>query len=158
MESLPLLLILLLLTFGSVIFIIQIIRNRQRKKRSMSGWIAGGIALIPIAITTRWLMIHAGTEYNPVDATRERIAGHYAEGDASLTLQADGTYTSHNLNGLTAGTWSHFDWNLNFSKSTLQQARWITICGKPAILPYYAGPDASPGLVLQKQIEYDSDD
>jgi hypothetical protein len=81
-----------------------------------------------------------------------------AEGDASLTLQADGTYTSHNLNGLTAGTWSHFDWNLSFSESTLQQARWITIRGKPAILPYYAGPDASPSRVLQKQIESDSDD
>ena len=124
----------------------------------MSGWIAIGMMILPIAITTRWLMIHAGTEYNPVNATRERIAGHYAEGDASLTLQADGTYTSHNLNGLTAGTWSHFDWNLSFSESTLQQARWITIQGKPAILPYYAGPDASPGRVLKKQVESDSDD
>lgn len=114
--------------------------------------------ILAIAITARWIMNDAGTEYNPVNATGERIAGHYAEGDASLTLLEDGTYTSQKLDGLTAGTWSHFDWNLRFSGSTLQQARWITIQGKPAILPYYAGPDASPSLVLKKQIESGSDD
>ncbi len=153
MESLSILFMLLVVAFCGVIFIVQMIRLSLRKKLSIGGWITACIAFLPIAFVVGSAMIEAGTEYNPSDVTIGRIAGHYSKGDASLTLRADGTYTSSNLKGLTAGTWSHFDWNLTFSGSTLEQPRWITRRGRPAILPYYSGPDGSDGPLLKKQSE-----
>jgi len=153
MESLSILILLLVVAVCGVIFIVQMTRLIMRKKLSMSGWITAGVTFLPIAFVVGSVMKEAGTEYNPSDATIGRIAGHYTNGDSSLTLRTDGTYTSSNLKGLTAGTWSHFDWNLTFSGSTLEQPRWITRRGRPAILPYYSGPDGSDGPLLRKQSE-----
>jgi len=151
MESLSILFMLLVVAFCGVILIVQISRLVTRKKLTMGGWIITGLALVPIAFVAGSAIVDAGTEYNPTDATPRRIAGHYTNGDSSLILRADGTYIATNLEGLTAGTWSNFDWNLSFSGSTLEQPRWITRRGRPAILPYYSGPDGSDGLLLKKQ-------
>ncbi len=142
---------LLIVALCGVILIVQIIRLVMRKKLSMDGWISAGLALVPIAFVAGAAIVNAGTEYNPTDATPGRITGHYTNGDSSLTLQVDGTYTATNLKGLTSGTWSNYDWNLTFSGSTLEQPRWIIKRGRPAILPYYSGADGSDGLLLKKQ-------
>lgn len=144
---------LLVVAGCSVIFISQMIRLIIRKKLSMGGWIVAAIAFLPIAVLAGSAIMDAGTEYNPTDATPEHIVGHYSNGDSSLTLRADGTYISSNLEGLTSGTWSNFDWNLTFSGSRLEQPRWITRRGRPVILPYYSGADGSDGLSLNKQSE-----
>lgn len=151
MESLSILFMLLLVSVCSVILAVQIFRLILRKKLSIGGWIAACLAFVPIAFVAGSAVLDAGTEYNPTDATLGRIAGHYTNGDSSLTLRADGTYTATNLKGLTAGTWSNFDWNLTFSGSTLKRPRWIIRRGRLAILPYYSGPDGSDGLLLKKQ-------
>ena len=137
----------------AVILAVQIPRFSLRKRLSRRSWIITGIALLPIALAIGTAVKDAGTEFNPGDATVQRIAGRYTNGDASLVLRMDGTYSSNNLNGLISGSWSHFDWNLTFSGSTLEQPRWITRHGRPAILPYYSGPDGSDGLLLEKQSE-----
>ncbi len=134
-----------------VILVVQMFQLILRKKLSTRGWITACIAFLPIVFVAGSSIFSAGTEYNPTDATPRRIAGHYTNGDSALTLRADGTYTATNLKGLTSGTWSNFDWNLTFSGSTLEQSRWITKHGKPAILPYYSGADGSDGLALKKQ-------
>lgn len=141
---------LLVVAVCGVIFVVQMIRLILGKKLSVGGWITACLALVPIAFFVGSAIMDEGTEYNPTDATPGRIAGHYTNGDSSLTLRADGTYSSSNLTGLTAGTWSNFDWNLSFSGSTLEQPRWITRRGRPAILPYYSGPDGSDGPLLTK--------
>ncbi|MBB5353992.1 hypothetical protein HNR46_004264 [Haloferula luteola] len=142
---------LLVVAVSGVILIVQMILLVMRKKLSVGGWVTACLALLPIALVAGSAILGAETEYNPADATPGRIAGHYANGDSSLTLRADGTYTATNLKGLTGGTWSNFDWNLTFSGSTLEQPRWITRRGMPAILPYYSGPDGSDGPLLKKQ-------
>jgi hypothetical protein len=151
MESLSILFMLLVVAFCGVILIVQIIRLVVWKKLTVGDWITAGLAFVPIAFVTGAAIMDAGTEYNPTDATPGRIAGHYTNGDSSLTLRADGTYIATNLEGLTSGTWSNFDWNLSLSGSTLEQPRWVTRRGRPAILPYYSGPDGSDGLLLKKQ-------
>ncbi|MEM7601192.1 MAG: hypothetical protein AAF357_07210 [Verrucomicrobiota bacterium] len=122
-----------------------------RRKLSTRSWFTACIAVVPIAFVAWAAILNAGMEYNPTDVTPARIAGHYSNGASSLTLLTDGTYYAANLKGLTAGTWSNFDWNLTFSGSTLEQPRWITKRGRPAILPYYSGADGSDGLLLLKQ-------
>jgi len=151
MESLSILFMLFVVAVCGVILVVQMFRLILRKKLSTGGWITACIAFLPIAFVTGSTILNPGTEYNPTDATPGRIAGHYTNGDSALTLRADGTYTATNLKGLTAGTWSNFDWNLTFSGSTLEQPRWITMRGKPAILPYYSGADGSDGPLLKKQ-------
>ena len=151
MESLSILFMLLVVAACGVILIVQMIRLIMRKKLSVGGWITACLALIPIAFVAASAIVDAGKEYNPTDATPGRIAGHYTNGESTLTLRADGTYTATNLKGLSDGTWSNFDWNLTFSGSTLEQPRWITRRGMPAILPYYSGPDGSDGPILKKQ-------
>lgn len=151
MESLSILFMLIVVVVCGVILIVQTIRLIMQKKLSMGGWITACLAFVPIVVVAGSAIIDAGTEYNPTDATPGRIAGHYTNGDSSLTLRADGTYTSSNLRGLTVGTWSNFDWNLTLSGSSLEQPRWITRRGRPAILPYYSGPDGSDGPLLTKR-------
>jgi hypothetical protein len=151
MESLSILFMLLVAAVCGVILVVQMFRLIFRKKLSIGGWITACLALVPIAFVAVSAIMDAGTEYNPTDATPGRIAGHYTDGESTLTLRADGTYTSSNLKGLTDGTWRNFDWNLTFSGSTLEQPRWITRRGRPAILPYYSGRDGSDGPVLNKQ-------
>jgi hypothetical protein len=151
MESLSILFMLLVVAVCCVILVVQMFRLILRKKLSAGGWITACIAFVPIAFVAGSAILNAGTEYNPTDATPGRITGHYTNGDSSLTLRADGTYTASNLKGVTAGTWSNFDWNLTLSGSTLEQPRWITKRGRPAILPYYSGADGSDGLLLKKQ-------
>jgi len=151
MESLSVLFTFLVIAVCGVVLIVQMVRLIIRKKLSIGGWITACLAFVPIAIVAGSAVVDAGTEYNPSDATPGRIAGHYSSGDSSLTLRVDGTYTATNLNGLTAGKWNNLDWNLTFSGSTLEQPRWITRRGRPAILPYYSGPDGSDGLLLKKQ-------
>ncbi|RYD68624.1 MAG: hypothetical protein EOP83_00495 [Verrucomicrobiaceae bacterium] len=153
MESLHLLILLLVVAVSFVILAVQAFRLWLRKRLSRTGWIVAGIALLPIAGLIAMEVKNGGMEYNPSGATLERIAGLYVNGNASLILRKDGTYSSSNLDGLTSGTWSHFDWNLTLSGSNLKQPRWITRRGSPAVLPYYSGPDGSDGLLLRKQSE-----
>jgi hypothetical protein len=150
-ESIGLLIMLLVVAACAVVVAAQIFRWRTQKRLSPRSWLIAGIALLPIALVIGSAVESAGKEYNPRDATSLRIAGHYTHGEASLTLRLDGTYTSHNIAGLTAGTWTHFDWNLTFSGSTLEQPRWITRRGRPAILPYYSGADGSDGPLFRKR-------
>ena len=128
------------------------IRFGVRRKLSRRGWIVGVVALIPIVLALRTAIVGSNTNYDPNNATPDQIAGLYTKGNASLSLSRDGTYTSKNMKGLAeSGTWSNFDWNLSFTKSDLEQPRWITRHGKPIILPYYSGPDGSDGIALKKQ-------
>jgi divalent metal cation (Fe/Co/Zn/Cd) transporter len=151
MESLSILFMLLVVAICGVTVVVQMFRLILRKKLSTGGWIIACIAFVPIAFVAGSAILNAGTEYNPTDAKHGRIAGYYTKGDASLTLRLDGTYTAINLKGVTAGTWSNFDWNLTFSGSTLEQPRWIIKRGKPAILPYYSEADGSDGPLFKKQ-------
>ena len=128
-------------------------RLATRRSLSPSGWIMTAVALLPIAGVVGVMILNAGTEYNPPDGSLQRIAGTYTNGDASLVLRMDGTYSAQNLKGLNSGTWSNFDWNLTFSGSALEQPRWIIRRGEPAILPYYSGADGADGLILKKRSE-----
>ena len=151
MESLWILALLLLLAACAVVLLALLYRFVTRKRLSRRCWILAIVALLPIAGVVGEGILNANTEYNPSDASIQRIAGHYSNGEASLILRTDGSYSSRNLDDLGSGTWSHFEWNLTFSGSSLQQPRWIIRRGKPAILPYYSGADGSDGLALIKQ-------
>lgn len=151
MESLSILALLLLLAVCAVVFLALLYRFVTRKRLSRTCWILAVGALLPIAGVVGVSVMDANTEYNPSNASVQLISGHYTNGEASLVLRADGSYSSSNLDGLGSGAWSHFDWNLTFSGSSLDQPRWIIRRGKPAILPYYSGADGSDGLALIKQ-------
>ncbi len=122
-----------------------------RRRLSPAGWITAGAALLAVIGVAGVMIFEAGTDYNPTGATLQRIAGTYTNGGATLLLRLDGSYSSQNLKGLESGTWSNFDWNLTFSGSSLEQPRWIIRRGRPAVLPYYSGPDGSDGLILKKK-------
>lgn len=151
MESIPIFALLVLLALCVVVLLVLLCRFMGRKRLSGRSWILAILALLPIAGVVGEGIINADTEYNPSGASVQRISGHYSNGDSSAILQADGTYTSRNIDGLGSGTWSHFDWNLTFSQSSLSQPRWIIRRGKPTILPYYSGVDRPDGLALTKQ-------
>ena len=151
MESLSILALLLLLVVCSVVLLLLFFRFVTRKRLSRRCWILGFVALLPITGVICEGILNANTEYNPSNASVQRIAGHYSNGEASLILRKDGSYSSRNLEDLGSGTWSNFDWILTFSDSSLEQPRWIIRRGKPAILPYYSGADGSDGLALIKQ-------
>ena len=159
MESLSMLALLVLLAVCAVVLLVLLYRFVTRKQLSRRCWIIAIVALLPIAGVVGEGILNANTEYNPSNASVQQIAGHYSNGDALLILRADGTYSSRNFADLGSGTWSHFDWNLTFSDSSLEQPRWIIRRGRPAILPYYSGADGSDGLALIKQeSEQDSGD
>jgi len=138
---------------GACVVILAIlgIRLATRRRLSRRGWIAAAIVFLPVPGVIGAMVGKIGTEYNPNDASLQRIAGDYTNGDRSLNLRMDGTYSSSNLKGLGSGTWSHFDWNLTFTGSSVEQPRWIIRRGRPTILPYYSGADGSDGLALTKK-------
>ena len=103
----------------SVILAVHSFRCAARKRLSRSGWIAAGISLLPAVGVIGAMVGQIGTEYNPSDASLQRIAGHYSNGDKSPDFRRTGTYSSSNLTGLGSGTWTNFDWNLTFSGSSV---------------------------------------
>ena len=151
MESLSILAFLVLLAVCCGTLLILVCRLFVRKRLSTVGWLLAGLSLLPIAVVVGDAILNANTEYNPSNASLSLISGRYTSGKHELVLLDDGTYSSTNLNDLGSGTWSHYDWNLTFSGSILEQPRWIIKRGKPTILPYYSGADGSDGLALIKQ-------
>ena len=151
MESISILALLVLLALCAVVLLTLLCRLIRLKRLSGRSWILAILALLPIAGVGGEAILNANTDYNPSATSVERISGHYSNGDSSAVLLADGTYTSRNVDGLGSGTWSHFDWNLTFSQSSLAQPRWIIRRGKPTILPYYSGVDGPDGPELTKQ-------
>jgi hypothetical protein len=125
----------------------------RSKRLSPARWVMTILAVIPVAIFVGAMMFDSETNYNPGDASLQKIAGTYANGEASLVLRLDGTYSSQNLKDIGSGTWSHFDWNLTLRGSSLEKPRWIKWRGTPAILPYYKGAGGDDGLILVKQGE-----
>jgi len=122
-----------------------------RKRLPLAGWFAGLLALLPILFVVGSSLIQGSREYNPADTSKDRLVGIYSNGDLEIDLRSDGTYTSKGVIGLTSGTWSNDDWNLSFKGSSLDQPRWITRNGVPAILPFYSGADGSDGPLLTKK-------
>ena len=120
------------------------------KQLSPARWVITILALVPVVSIVSAMLLDVGTDYNPGDASLSKIAGTYANGDSTLVLRFDGTYTSQNLKDINSGTWSHFDWNLTLSDASFNNPRWIKWRGTPAILPYYKGPDGDDGLILVK--------
>jgi hypothetical protein len=151
MESLNILAMLLVVAACILTITFLIIRLLVRKRLTRGSWVVAGLALLPIIGVLASAVIATGVEYNPTDVTMTRIAGVYSNADSYLELRLDGTYSSKNVEGLDSGTWSHFDCNLTFDGSSLNQPRWIIRRGQPAILPYYSGADGSDGLILTKK-------
>jgi hypothetical protein len=123
----------------------------RTKQLSPARWVITILALLPVVGFVGAMVLDTGTNYNPVDASLQKIAGTYTNGEASLVLRLDGSYSSQNLKAVGSGTWSHFDWNLALYGSSLETPRWIKWRGNPAILPYYKGPDGDDGVILMKQ-------
>ena len=108
-------------------------------------------AFIPIVAFLTSAVVDGDRDYNPPNASLDRLVGTYSHDDLQIVLRRDGTYSSRNVRGLGSGTWSHRDWNLTFTGSPLKQPRWITRNGTPGILPYYDGVDMDEGPLLLKQ-------
>lgn len=149
-EAISALGLLFVLLFCSSILASIIFRLLSRQKIGLIE-LGGLVALLSILILVCVRLIQGDREYNPADSSLDRVAGTYSDGELEITLRRDGTYSSTGINGLGSGGWSNTDWNLSFENSSLEQPRWITRNGVPAILPYYSGVDGSDGPLLLKQ-------
>jgi hypothetical protein len=151
MESFSILLMLLTGIASTGIVLRQSFKVFNGTKFSKKSWALFGTALFLIVVIARSQLIQTYTEYNPSNVTVQDVSGRYEKGRMILDLSTDGSYTSENINGLSSGTWTHDDWNLYLTGSSLEMPRWIIRWGMPGILPYYSGADGSDGPFLKKQ-------
>lgn len=151
MESFSILLMLLTGIVSFWIVLRQSFKMLNGRTLSRRSWVVSGIALFLIVVIVRSQLIETYTEYNPNNVTAQDVSGRYEKGRMILEISTDGTYKSKNIQGLSSGTWTHDDWNLDFTGSRLIMPRWIIRWGVPGILPYFSGADGPDGPFLKKQ-------
>jgi len=122
----------------------------RKKKISRSLGIFSILASIPLS----WVMVSAlivdSIDYNPTIRTSEQLIGHYSNGQRSISLNPDGTYVASGFDHVTSGRWRNYDWNLTLTDSPFEKPRIITRNGKWCIAPFYAGPDDTMGILLER--------
>lgn len=126
------------------------VRSRSRRAgvclRVATGF-AGLVLLTLVASAIR----EASIDCNPAIESSGSLVGDYAGGGYTLTLKADGTFVASGFRGGGNGNWSRFDWNLTLSGTGLSKPRVIARNGRLCIAPFYAGPDADHGVLLEKR-------
>jgi hypothetical protein len=138
---------------GCVVVVFYAMYRLIRFKRiSLRLGIAAMLSL-PVFWSALTEIVLGGEDINPHIGSREELIGVYSNGDRSLKLNADGTFEAKGLIPTTSGTWSNRDWSLSLSNTGLEKPRIITINGRLCIAPFYAGPDADRGLILEKESE-----
>jgi hypothetical protein len=119
--------------------------------QTLSGRTAVGalITLLPAYILIVSGIAADEIDLNPLIKSRHQLIGTYSFGGQSLTLKADGTFTSTGLFSTASGTWTLGTFTLNLSGSAISP-RIVTCNGDFCIAPYYDDVDAPIGLLLKK--------
>lgn len=144
-----------LAVFAACVFVVVFAIYRILRSGKVSRGF-GVIAVIAAAILLAKILpsiIMGEIEYNPMIDSSKEVVGTYSNGERSLTLNADGTYTAKGFSEMSSGLWSSDDWNLQLSNSSLERPRIVTRGKTYFILPYYSGPDGSDGIVLRREAE-----
>lgn len=156
-TSFILLLSFVIILVGTVLVARMVYRHFRDRKVHFPRSIVAIVTLLPVTIVVVLNVMARHLDENPTFSSPAEIIGTYtdAEGHRSLTVNADGTFTSRGLPEPTAGTWVHRDqgFTLTLTNNTTRsrEVRFIRRNRTLCIAPEWEEKDGHTDLVLEKQ-------
>ena len=150
-----LLLLPLILVLGCVLIIVYAVLRKDPPSPRLK--IAAYIAAMPVIAMILLALMADNIDENPSFSSPAEIIGTYTDDEnvRSLTVHADGTFTSRGLPEPTAGTWVHsnlgFILTLTNNTTRSREVRFVRRNHTLCIAPEYEERDGHTDIFLEKQ-------